>query len=427
MSPTAPSDAPETGTKKHGKNAFLFVIITVALDMLGFGIIIPVIPSLIQELLNVQPEDSTIWIGLLSTSFAFMNFLFSPLLGAVSDKYGRRPVLLISIAMLCVNFMISALATTIWMLFIGRLLTGVSSATHSTANAYIADVTEPENRGKAFGMLGAAFGFGFVFGPVLGGFIGEIGPRAPFFAAAGLAGINFLYGYFVLPESLSSENRRPVDLRRANPLGTLKHFSKLPHVSWFLLAAGIIGLAHTVYPSTWSVHGEIRFDWSPKEIGFTLGISGVFTAIVQAVLTGYVIKRFGPVRTVLIGMSIAFCAYLAYAFVGSALMFMLIIPFASLAGVANPALTSIMSNLTPSDAQGELQGATASINAFSMMIGPLVMSGVLWYFTHDVAPFQFAGVAFFLGAILMSLALIPFLQGARINAKELAPASAPAE
>lgn len=395
--------------------------------MLGFGIIIPVVPSLIQELLSVPPEDSTIWIGLLATSFALMNFLFSPLLGALSDKYGRRPVLLISIAMLCVNFLISAWATTIWVLFVGRILTGIFSSTHSTANAYIADVTDPENRAKAFGMMGAAFGFGFVFGPVLGGFIGEIGPRAPFFAAAGLAGVNFLYGYFVLPESLHKENRRPLNLRRANPLGALKHFSKLPHISWLLLASGIMFLAHTAYPSTWAVHGEIRYDWSPKEIGFTLGIAGVGTAIVQAVLMGRVVRRFGPVRTVIIGVCIAICTSLAYAFAFSPIMFMLIIPFASLAGVANPALTSIMSNLTPSDAQGELQGATASLNSFAMTIGPLVMSGVLWYFTHDVAPFQFAGIAFFMAAALTALALIPFLRGARINAEELAVASAPAE
>ncbi len=419
--------APHSPPKKHGKNAFLFVIITVALDMLGFGIIIPVVPSLIQELLHIEPEDSTIWIGLLSTSFAMMNFLFAPLLGALSDKYGRRPVLLVSIAMLCVNFLISALATTIWMLFIGRLLTGVSSATHSTANAYIADVTEPENRAKAFGMLGAAFGFGFVFGPVLGGFIGEIGPRAPFFAAAALAGINFLYGFFVLPESLHTENRRPLNLKRANPLGAVKHFSKLPHISWFLLAAGILFLGHTAFPSTWAVHGEIRYDWSPKEIGFTLGIAGVGTALVQAVLMGKVIKRFGPVRTVLIGVCIAICTSMAYAFAVSPIMFMLIIPFASLAGVANPAMTSIMSNLTPSNAQGELQGATASLNSFAMTIGPLMMSGILWYFTHDVAPFRFPGVAFFLAGCLSALALIPFLRGARINAKDLEKASAPAE
>ena len=245
----------------------MFVIITVAIDMLAFGLIIPVVPTLVQELGNISAERATLYIGGLGTTYAFMNFLFGPMLGALSDRFGRRPVLLASIATLSIDFLIMGFANSIWLLFLGRALSGISGATYSTANAYIADVTEPENRGKAFGMVGAAFGFGFIFGPVMGGILGEFDPRAPFFAAAALALLNFCYGFFVLPESLEEEHRRPFVPSRSNPFGAVKHFSKLPHVSWFLVSAGVFFLAHTVYPSTWPIHGEIRYDWSPKEIG----------------------------------------------------------------------------------------------------------------------------------------------------------------
>ena len=264
--------------RKHGKNAFFFVIVTVALDMLAFGLIIPVIPALIRELAHVTSEQATLWLGPLAATYAVMNFLFGPVMGALSDKFGRRPVLLASISTLALDFLIMGFAHNIWLLFLGRALSGISGATYSTANAYIADVTTSQDRGRAFGMIGAAFGFGFVFGPVIGGFLGEIDPRAPFFAGAGLALINFLYGLIVLPESLAPENRRTFDIRRANPLGAVKHFSKLPHVGWFLIAAGIFMLAHTVFPSTWNVYSEIRYDWTPKEIGFSLGLVGVGAA-----------------------------------------------------------------------------------------------------------------------------------------------------
>ena len=256
----------------------MFVIITVAIDMLAFGLIIPVVPTLVQELGNISAERATLYIGGLGTTYAFMNFLFGPMLGALSDRFGRRPVLLASIATLSIDFLIMGFANSIWLLFLGRALSGISGATYSTANAYIADVTEPENRGKAFGMVGAAFGFGFIFGPVMGGILGEFDPRAPFFAAAALALLNFCYGFFVLPESLEEEHRRPFVPSRSNPFGAVKHFSKLPHVSWFLVSAGVFFLAHTVYPSTWPIHGEIRYDWSPKEIGLSLGLVGLGAA-----------------------------------------------------------------------------------------------------------------------------------------------------
>lgn len=401
--------------RKHGKNAFLFVIITVAMDMLAFGMIVPVIPTLVQELANIPAEEATLYIGGLGATYAFMNFLFGPTLGAVSDRFGRRPVLLASIATLAVDFLIMALAHNILLLFIGRALSGISGATYSTANAYIADVTEPENRGKAFGMIGAAFGFGFVFGPVFGGLLGDIDPRAPFYAAAGLAVLNFCYGMFVLPESLAQEDRRKFEVARANPFGAAKHFSKLPHIAWFLAAAGIFFLAHTVFPSTWSVHGEIRYDWTPKEIGLSLGLVGIGAAVVQAGLMGMILKRLGTVKTAVFGILVNVLALLGYAFAGAGWIVYMIIPLGALGGVAGPAVNSLMSTLTPRNAQGELQGASASLNSLVMILGPLIMSTTLYHFTQAETEVHFAGAAFLLAAILTALALIPFLQGVRAN------------
>ncbi|MCA8901341.1 MAG: TCR/Tet family MFS transporter [Hyphomonas sp.] len=413
---TASTPAPG---RQHGKSAFLFVIVTVALDLLAFGLIIPVLPSLVRELAHVTSEQATLWIGALAATYAFMNFLFGPLLGSLSDRFGRRPVLLASVGTLVIDFLIMGFAHTIWLLFIGRALSGISGATYSTANAYIADVTSPAERGRAFGMIGAAFGFGFVFGPVLGGFLGEIDARAPFFAAAGLATLNFLYGLLVLPESLSVENRRAFDLKRANPLGAAKHFAKLPQVSWFLIAAGIFFLAHTVFPSTWSVHGEIRYDWSPREIGFSLGLVGVGAAVVQAGLMSAILKRLGNVRTALFGQAVNVLALFAYAFAGQPWIAYAIIPFGALGGVAAPASNAIMSTVTPANAQGELQGASASLNSLAMILGPLAMNATLFWFTREGAPVHFGGAAFLLAGVLTMLSMLPFLKGVAANRARL--------
>jgi DHA1 family tetracycline resistance protein-like MFS transporter len=412
------TDTPAPRT--HGKNAFFFVIVTVAIDMLGFGLIIPVIPALIRELAHVTSEEATLWLGPLAATYAVMNFLFGPVMGALSDKFGRRPVLLASIATLAIDFLIMGFAHTIWLLFLGRALSGISGATYSTANAYIADVTTPEERGRAFGMIGAAFGFGFVFGPVIGGFLGEVDPRAPFFAGAGLAFLNFLYGMFVLPESLNPEHRRSFDIRRANPLGAAKHFSKLPHVGWFLIAAGIFMLAHTVFPSTWNVYSEIRYNWTPKEIGFSLGLVGVGAAIVQAGLMGAILNRLGTVRTALLGFGVNVIALFAYAFASHGWMVYAIIPFGALGGVASPSLNSLMSTVTPANAQGELQGASSSLNAIAMIIGPLTMNAVLYSFTREGAAVHFAGAAFMLACLLTLVSLVPFMRGVAINRKLIA-------
>ncbi|MEM5518605.1 TCR/Tet family MFS transporter [Henriciella sp. AS95] len=411
-------------TKKHGKNAFLFVIVCVAIDMLGFGIIIPVLPSLLMELSGRGASEAVEIGGLIGAVFGLMNFIAMPFLGNLSDRYGRRPVLLASIATLGIDFMIMGFAHSLILLFIGRALSGISSATYSTANAYIADTTEPEERGKAFGMIGAAFGFGFVVGPVIGGFLGDMHTRLPFFAAGGLAFLNFLYGYFVLPESLAKEDRRPFDIRRANPFGAFKHFSKLPKVAWFIATIGLFSLAHSVFPSTWSFHGVIRYDWSDREIGISLACVGAGSAVVQAGLIGPIIKRFGPVRTAAGGLFINVVALLLYAFADLPWMVYAIIPVGSLGGVMMPAINQITSGITSRREQGELQGATASLQSLMLIFSPIIMTQTLHAFSADDAPIHFPGAAFMLAAIITALAAIPFILGVRANREKVSELAA---
>ncbi len=334
-------------------------------------------------------------------------------------------MLLVSIAALAVNFLIMGFATTLAVLFLGRILAGTAAATVSTANAYIADVTTPETRGRAFGMIGGAFGVGFILGPALGGLLGEyFGPRAPFFAAAALSGVNFLYGLFVLPESLAPENRRPFRLARANPFGAFRHFARLPQVGWFLVVIGVFGFASNVYPVTWNFHGAIRYGWSEGQIGASLALVGIGAAVVQAGLAGTVIRRLGAMRTAALGLSVNAVAMAGFAFAGAPWMAYAIIPVSSLGGVASPALNTIMSNVTPANAQGELQGASASLLSLAMIFSPLVMSQALHAYSRDDAPVHFPGAAFLLASGLTCLCAVPFLLGIRANRAALLAAQA---
>ena len=422
-SETPQEDGPADGPAGH---AFLFVIAVVTLDMLAFGLIIPVLPSLLAELTRSSVEEAVIWAGPLTATFALLNFLAMPTIGALSDRYGRRPVLLASVATLAIDFLIMATATSLAVLFFGRALSGISAATFSTANAYIADVTRPENRAKAFGMIGAAFGIGFIIGPVLGGILGDIDTRLPFYVAAGLAGLNLLYGIFVLPESLKPENRRAFSLGRANPFGAFRHFSKLPRVSWFLVAAFIFALAHNVYPSTWNYHGAIRYDWSEAEIGWSLAAVGLGAALTQIFAIGPMVKRFGASRAALFGFFINVIALAAFAFAAAPWMAYAIIAVSALGGVASPALNSLTSNLTSASEQGELQGATASLAALAMIISPLLMTTTLHEFSKPDAAIYFPGAAFLLASALTLIAFIPLIIGIRINQAAVKAAEASA-
>lgn len=405
--------------RTHGKNAFLFVIVTVALDLLAFGIFIPVVPDFLTEITGKSESETVAISGFLTATFGVVNFLMMPTLGNLSDRFGRRPVLLTSIAVLCIDFLIMGFAHSLFVLFIGRALAGLASATYSTASAYIADVTEPENRSRAFGMIGAAFGFGFVFGPVIGGLLGDIHTRLPFFVSAGIAACNFLYGLFVLPESLDKEHRRPFDIKRSNPLGAFTHFAKLPKIAWFLVAVSIFGLAHAVYPGSWNFYGAIRYGWDSQHIGLSLGFVGISSAIVQALLVGPITKKIGPEKAAYVGFSFSVFGMFAMAFAFEGWMAYTVIVMSALSGIANPSLQTMMTSVTPRNAQGELQGAMASLQSLSMIIGPVMMTQILHYFTQPEAPIYFAGANFLLAGTLAAIAMIPLIIGIRSNHDEI--------
>lgn len=401
-----------------GKNAFFFVIVTVIMNMVSYGLIMPVMPALLEEITG-RPAAEAVWDGvLLSAIFALANFAALPIMGGLADAYGRRPVLLVSIAMLGIDLIIMGLTPSLAILFIGRFLGGLFSGTVSVANAYIADVTAPEDRGRAFGMVGAAFGIGFIMGPVFGGLLGDIHTRLPFFVAAGVAGLNFLYGVLVLPESLARPNRRPFEWRRANPFGTFRHFLRLPQIGWFIVVIGLYQIAHAVYPATWSYYGAIRYDWSPAEIGWSLGAVGIGFALSQALLTAYLIKRLGTMRTAFWGLSFNALAMSLLAFANAPWMVYAIIFISALGGVTMPAINTITSTLTPANAQGELQGAQSSVMAFTLIFSPLMMGGTLSLFSAQEADYfiaYFPGAAFLLAACFVLLSFIPFILGVRRN------------
>jgi len=410
-----------------GKSAFMFVVIAVALNMLCFGIVMPVMPALLAELTDQPIEIAIKSNGWLAVVYAVANFIAMPLLGGLSDQYGRRPVLLISMAMLGIDLLIMGLAPTLGILFLGRALAGFFAATVSVANAYVADVTAPENRGRAFGMLGASFGFGFILGPVFGGLLGEIDTRLPFFVAAGFAALNFIFGYFVLPESLSPENRRPFSLARANPFGAVKHFSKLPRVAWFIITIGVFQIAHAVYPTTWNYHGASRYGWSEWEIGLSLGAVGLGSALSQAVLAGWLIRRLGAMRAALLGLGVHVIAMTGFAFAVHPSMAFALILVSAVGGVVMPAINTITSNLTPMNAQGELQGAQSSIMAFTLIFSPVLMTQTFSAYTAPSAQVHFAGAAFALAAGIAALSIIPFLTGVRANREAVAAVPAPGQ
>jgi DHA1 family tetracycline resistance protein-like MFS transporter len=423
---TDPAASPSvTAPRKHGRNAFFFVIVTVFIDMMAFAVIMPSIPFLISDLTGLAVEDAIPWGGYLTVVYALMNFFSQPILGNLSDRFGRRPILLISMGTLAIDFLIMGFAHSIWLLFLGRLLSGISGATHSTAAAYIADTTEPEQRAQAFGMLGAAFGLGFILGPAIGGYLGQFDPRYPFFAAAALAGVNFVYGLFVLPESLDHEHRRKFDWKRANAFGSFKHFSKLPHLYWFILAYGLFSFGHWVYPATFSYFGPIRYGWDSNMTGLVLSAVGVGSAIVQAGLIKAFIKQFGATQTMFIGFILGVLSYVAYGFASEGWMVFLIVAVGALAGVFGPALNQIMTSRVERNAQGELQGALASVQSLTAIFSPLAMTQVLFYFTHSDAPVYLPGAAFFLAAIVSAFAIPALVKGLKVAPKIAAPADEP--
>lgn len=391
---------------QHRKPAMGFIFATLIIDITGLGIIIPVFPKLIQELTGGTLSEASSYGGWLLFSFAIMQFLFSPVLGNLSDQYGRRPILLISLLGFAIDYLFLAFAPTIVWLFVGRLIAGVMGASITTATAYIADISTPENRAQNFGLVGAAFGLGFIIGPVVGGLLGQFGSRVPFIAAAILTFLNFLYGYFILPESLAKENRRKFNINRANPIGSLLQLRKYPVISGLVGCLLLIYLAGQAVQSTWSFFTMEQFSWSEKAVGYSLGFVGLMVAIVQGGLIRYINPKLGPKRSVYVGMVLYVIglAFFAFAYKGW-MMYAALLPYC-LGGISGPALQGIMSGQVPPNEQGELQGALTSLVSLTSIIGPLLMTGTFAYFARPDAIVYFPGAAFLLGAVFALASLI---------------------
>lgn len=387
---------------KNRKAAIGFIFITLLIDITGLGLIIPVMPKLLEELLHTSEVDkASQYAGWLTFAYAITQFVFAPVLGNLSDKYGRRPVLLFSLLGFGIDYLFLSFAPTIGWLFVGRIIAGVTGASFTTASAYIADISTNENRAQNFGMIGAAFGLGFILGPLIGGLLGELGPRVPFFVAAGLALLNCAYGYFVLPESLDKEHRRVFEWRRANPLGSLLQLRKYPAVSGLIISMILIYIAGHSVQSNWSFFNIERFNWSPKMIGISLGIVGLLVGVVQGGLVRVVNPKIGNEKSIYIGLGLYALGLLLFAFATEGwMMFVFLIPYC-LGGIAGPALQSIISGHVPPNEQGELQGALTSLMSVTSVIGPPLMNNLFAYFTQKEAPVYFPGAAFFLGALLM--------------------------
>ena len=387
---------------KNKKAAIGFIFITLLIDVIGLGIIIPVVPKLLQQLLgSTDISKASQYGGWLTFAYASMQFLFSPILGNLSDKYGRRPVLLFSLFGFGIDYLFLSFAPSIVWLFVGRIIAGITGASFTTASAYIADISTPENRAQNFGMIGAAFGLGFIIGPLVGGLLGEYGARIPFLVSAGLALANWLYGYFVLPESLDAEHRRPFEWRRANPLGSIKQLKKYPAVGGLIVSLVLIYIAGHAVQSNWSFFNIEKFHWTPKMIGISLGAVGLLVAIVQGGLIRIINPKIGNEKSVYFGLGLYALGLLLFSFASESwMMFVFLIPYC-LGGIAGPALQSIISGHVPSNEQGELQGALTSLISVTSIVGPLLMTNSFAYFTGPHKPFYFPGIAFFIGAIFM--------------------------
>lgn len=393
--------------KKNQKSAAIgFIFITMLIDITGWGIIIPVIPKLIAELIHGDMSEAAKIGGWLTFAYAITQFIFAPIIGNLSDKYGRRPIILISLFAFSLDYLLLAFAPTITWLFVGRIIAGLTGASITTATAYIADVSTNENRAKNFGMIGAAFGLGFIIGPVIGGLLGHYGSRVPFYAAAVLCLLNFLYGYFILPESLSKDNRREFDIKRANPVGAFLNLKKHPSLIGLMVAIFLLYVASHAVQSNWSFFTMYQFKWDSRMVGISLGVVGLLVGIVQGGLIRVINPKLGNEKSIYVGMALySIGMFLFAAATESWMMFVFLIPYC-LGGIAGPAMQSVISAQVPPNEQGEIQGTMSSLMSASTIIGPPMMTTVFYFFTHKEAPFQFAGAPFVLGGILMLLSTL---------------------
>jgi DHA1 family tetracycline resistance protein-like MFS transporter len=391
-------------TKKQAALGFIFI--TLLIDVTGLGIIIPVLPKLIETLIHGDLSQASRYAGLLTLAYAVMQFLFAPVLGNLSDKYGRRPVLLGSLLGFGIDYIFMAFAPSIGWLFLGRAIAGITGASFTTASAYIADVSTPEKRAQNFGMIGVAFGIGFIVGPVIGGILGKYNTHLPFLAAAALALLNALYGYFVLPESLDKAHRRPFELKRANPLGSLLQLNKYPAVLGLAASLFLIYFAAQSVQSVWTFYTMSKFHWNEAWVGYSLGFVGLTVALVQGGLIRIAIPKLGNHRSIWVGLLFYAAGLILFAFATKGwMMFAFMIPYA-LGGIAGPALQGTITEQVPANEQGELQGALTSLASLSSIFGPWIMTYLFYTFTKPGAPVILPGAPFILGSILMLLSAL---------------------
>ena len=402
----APAAAPVSGRHTH---ALAFIFATVLIDVIGLGIVIPVLPKLVVSLAHVEVTAAARIGGYLMVAYSVMQFVFGPILGGLSDRYGRRPILLFSLTAFGVDYFVMGFAPTLAWLFAGRIVAGIAGASFNSAYAYIADVTPPERRTQDFGLLGFAFGIGFIIGPALGGLLAAYGTRAPFFAAAALALINVVYGYFAVPESLAAADRRPFDWRRANVWGSIVRLRQVrPVVLTLALATFLWSFAQMSLQASWNYYTLFRFHWSVREVGWSLAAVGVSAIVAQAVLTRVLVPRFGERRLVGWGALSSIAAYLIYAFAGAGWVMYVGIAVGTLGGLVYPALQSLMTAEVGRDEQGELQGSVSSLVSLAAIVGPLAMTQAFAYFSAFDAPVHLPGAAFVLAAVLATGALLLF-------------------
>lgn len=392
--------------KKEKKAAIGFIFLTLVIDITGWGIIIPVVPKLIQELTGGDLSDASKIGGWLLFTYAFTQFLLSPLIGNLSDKYGRRPIILFSLLGFSIDYLFIAFAPTLMWLFVARFISGITGASITTATAYIADISTPENRAKNFGMIGAAFGIGFIIGPVIGGLLGQFGARVPFYAAAALCFINFLYGYFVLPESLPKENRRELDWSKTNPIKAIMNLRKYPKIFGLFISIMLVYIGSHAVHSNWSYFTMYQFKWDEKMVGISLGIIGLLVGIVQGGLIRWINPKIGNEKSIIYGLILYTLGMFLFSMATESwMMFTFLIPYC-LGGIAGPALQSVITENVPANEQGEIQGTLTSIMSATAIIGPPLMSNVFYNFSNKNATIHFPGAPFILGGILMLFSAI---------------------
>lgn len=389
------------------KNPLVFIFITILIDCIGIGIIFPVIATLIMDITHTNESQAIIYGGWLTVCYAGMQFFFSPVLGGISDRYGRRPVLLLSLLGLGIDYVFLAFAQTLPWLFVGRIIAGICGASFTTGFAYVADVSAPEKRAQNFGMMGAAFGFGFIIGPLIGGVVGaQFGPRAPFIAAAILSLLNWLYGYFVLPESLPKENRRKFDWKRANPFGAFIQLRKNKQIIWLVVGTFVLYIAGQVMPVVWPYYAKLMFKWSDDTIGYSLAFVGVMVAIVQGGLIGLAQKKLGPVKTIIVGLMFYVGGLLLFAVADQPWMVFAFTAVYALGGIAPPSMQGIISSRIPANEQGELQGLLTSIMSLTTIISPFIFMYVFYEFTKPGGEVFFPGAPFAGACILCAVAFV---------------------